>query len=62
VELAKSSNEMSGKQEGISNADTGHSELGKKLPEVSKRGEGAPESAKHKGTVSTDRPQVSTFA
>lgn len=62
MELAKSSNEMSGKQEGISNADTGHSELGKKLPEVSKKGEGAPESAEHKGTVSTDRPQVSTFA
>jgi len=58
VNLAKSSNEMSGKQEGISNADTGHSELSKKLPEVSKKGEGAPESAKHKGTVSTDRPQA----
>ena len=53
---------MSGKQEGISNADTGHSELGNELPEVSKKGEGAPESAKHKGTVSTDRPQVSTVA
>ena len=53
---------MSSKQEGISNADTGRSELGKKLLEVSKKGEGAPESAKHKGTVSTDRPQVSAFA
>jgi len=52
----KSQNEMSGKQEGVSNADTEHPELDKKLPEVGKKGEGAPESAKHKGTVSVDGP------
>ena len=37
-------------------------ELTKSSNEMSDKQEGAPESAKHKGTVSTDRPQVSTFA
>jgi hypothetical protein len=37
-------------------------ELTKSSNEMSDKQEGAPESAKHKGTVSTDGPQVSTFA
>ncbi|KAF2126484.1 hypothetical protein P153DRAFT_346273 [Dothidotthia symphoricarpi CBS 119687] len=53
---AKSSNEMSGKQEGMSNADTHHSSEISKHDEKSKKGEGVAETAKLKGTVSTDRP------
>ncbi|OCL10695.1 hypothetical protein AOQ84DRAFT_438173 [Glonium stellatum] len=55
---AKSSNEMSGKQEGFTNTDTGHSEMGDKMLDASKKGEGSIESAKQKGTVSPDRPQA----
>lgn len=57
---AKSSNETSGKQEGISNDDTHHTSQISKQEEKSKKGEGVAESAKLKGTVSTDRPGVST--
>lgn len=52
----KSSNEMSGKQQGMSNDDTHHSSEISKHPEKSKKGEGVAETAKLKGTVSTDRP------
>lgn len=47
---------MSGKQEGMSNDDTKHSSAIHEHPEKSKKGEGVAESAKLKGTVSTDRP------
>jgi len=47
---------MSGKQEGLSNADTHHTSQISKQPEKSKKGEGVAESAKLKGTVSTNRP------
>lgn len=56
--MSKSQNEMSGKQQGLSNDDTGHSSQIDKQPEKSKKGEGVAESAKLKGTVSTDRPQA----
>ncbi|OAL46547.1 hypothetical protein IQ07DRAFT_590672 [Pyrenochaeta sp. DS3sAY3a] len=52
----KSQNETSGKQEGLSNTDTKHSSEVSKDPEKSKKGEGVAETAKVKGTVSTDRP------
>jgi len=52
----KSSNETSGKQEGLSNADTHHSTAVSKDETKSKKGEGVAETAKLKGTVSTDRP------
>ncbi|KAH8725817.1 hypothetical protein GQ44DRAFT_706572 [Phaeosphaeriaceae sp. PMI808] len=52
----KSSNETSGKQEGLSNADTHHSSQISKQDDKSKKGEGVAETAKLKGTVSTDRP------
>ncbi|KAF9700441.1 hypothetical protein EKO04_001858 [Ascochyta lentis] len=52
----KSFNEMSGKQQGMSNDDTHHSSQISKQPEKSKKGEGVAETAKLKGTVSTDRP------
>jgi hypothetical protein len=55
---SKSSNEMSGKQEALSNSDTRHSSEIDKQDEKSKKGEGVAESAKLKGTVSTDRPQA----
>ena len=54
----KSTNEMSGKQEGLSNSDTKHTNQIDKEPGKSKKGEGVAESAKVKGTVSTDRPPV----
>jgi hypothetical protein len=44
---------MSGKQEGISNADTSHPFL--TTPEKSRKKEGDTETAKLKGTVSTKR-------
>ncbi|KAJ5611163.1 hypothetical protein N7510_007882 [Penicillium lagena] len=44
---------MSGKQEGLSNADTSHPFL--TSPEKSRKREGDTETAKLKGTVSTDR-------
>lgn len=50
-------NSQSGKQEGLSNTDTKHSTDIEGNPEKSTKGEGAPESAKLKGTVDTDRPQ-----
>ena len=49
---------MSGKQEGISNADTRHSTARLHDESQSKKGEGVADSAKLKGTVSTDRPQA----
>lgn len=52
----KSANEMSGKQEGLSNTDTKHSSKIDQHEEKSKKGEGVAESAKLKGTVSTERP------
>jgi hypothetical protein len=52
----KSFNEMSGKQQGISNDDTHHTSEISKHDEKSKKGEGVAESAKLKGTVSTNRP------
>ncbi|PVH99148.1 hypothetical protein DM02DRAFT_672879 [Periconia macrospinosa] len=54
----KSTNEMSGKQEGFSNSDTKHTDPIDNQPGKSKKGEGFAESAKVKGTVSTDRPPV----
>ncbi|KAH7083768.1 hypothetical protein FB567DRAFT_529887 [Paraphoma chrysanthemicola] len=53
---AKSSNETSGKQEGLSNTDTHHSTDVSNLDDKSKKGEGVAETAKVKGTVSTERP------
>ncbi|KAL1794416.1 hypothetical protein ACET3X_007837 [Alternaria dauci] len=52
----RSFNYMSGKQEGLSNGNTHHSSQISKQPEMSKKGEGVAESAKLKGTVSTNRP------
>lgn len=52
----KGPNSMSSKQEGLSNADTMNpyiNESGK-----SEKGEGETETAKVKGTVKTERPQV----
>ena len=51
-------NTQSGKQEGLSNTDTKHSTNIADDPEKSKKGEGAPETAKSKGTVDPGRPQV----
>jgi hypothetical protein len=53
---AKSFNETSGKQQGMSNDDTHHTYDISHNPEKSKKGEGVAETAKLKGTVSTDRP------
>lgn len=52
----KSFNEMSGKQQGISNDETHHTSKISEHDEKSKKGEGVAETAKLKGTVSTDRP------
>jgi hypothetical protein len=52
----KSFNDMSGKQQGMSNDDTHHTSQISKHDEKSKKGEGVAETAKVKGTVSTDRP------
>ncbi|KAI9892874.1 MAG: hypothetical protein M1814_001033 [Vezdaea aestivalis] len=49
-------NTQSGKQEGLSNADTKHSTQPHEDPGKSKKGEGVTETAKLKGTVSRDRP------
>lgn len=49
---------MSGKQEGLSNSDTKHTSAVHDDPEKSKKGEGVAETAKLKGTVSTERPQA----
>ncbi|ESZ96087.1 hypothetical protein SBOR_3564 [Sclerotinia borealis F-4128] len=50
-------NSQSGKQEGLSNTDTKHSTDINNDPTKSKKGEGAPETAKVKGTVDPNRPQ-----
>ncbi|EAT82608.1 hypothetical protein HBH56_112300 [Parastagonospora nodorum] len=52
----KSTNHTSGKQEGLSNSDTHHSSQISKQDDKSKKGEGVAETAKLKGTVSTNRP------
>ena len=44
------------KQQGLSNDDAKHSSAIHDEPEKSKKGEGVAETAKLKGTVSTDRP------
>ena len=49
---------MAGKQEGLSNTDTKHSEDVTNSSEKSTKGEGTVETAKLKGTVSPNRPQV----
>ena len=46
----------------MSNTDTKHSSEISKQDEKSKKGEGVAESAKLKGTVSTERPGVSMSA
>jgi hypothetical protein len=56
---AKSQNETSGKQQNLSNDDTGHSTNISENPDKSKKGEGVAETAKVKGAVSPDRPAVS---
>ena len=55
-----SSNHQSGKHEGISNTDTKHSTDITNDSEQSHKGEGEgePETAKVKGTFSTNSPQV----
>ena len=50
---------MTGKQEGLSNTDTKHAEDVTNSSEKSTKGEGTVETAKLKGTVSPNRPQVS---
>jgi len=47
-------NEMSGKQEGVSNADTAHATFGGGA--ISKKGEGMHDTSKLKGTVDVNRP------
>ena len=54
----KSDNEMSGKQEGLSNTDTHHSSQVSKQDDKSKKGEGTPETAKSMGTVDPNRPMA----
>ncbi|KAJ9637740.1 hypothetical protein H2201_004175 [Coniosporium apollinis] len=49
-------NHTSGKQSGLSNTDTKHSEDIAANPEKSKKGEGAPETAKLQGPVDPSRP------
>ncbi|QSZ35809.1 hypothetical protein DSL72_006931 [Monilinia vaccinii-corymbosi] len=51
-------NSQSGKQEGLSNTDTKHSTDITNDPSKSKKSEGAPETAKVKGTVDPNRPQA----
>ena len=55
-EAKKGLNTMSGKQQGLSNDDTGHTHPPETEAEKSKKGEGVAESAKLKGTVAPDRP------
>jgi hypothetical protein len=55
---AKGPNEMSGKQEGLSNEDSGHSTPVADNPNKSSKGEGTAETAKLKGTVDVNRPQA----
>ncbi|KAH7138772.1 hypothetical protein B0J11DRAFT_515255 [Dendryphion nanum] len=56
IKPSKSQNEQSGKQQGLDNDDTGHTSAPQDDPQKSKKGEGAAETAKLKGTVSTERP------
>ncbi|KAK5115837.1 hypothetical protein LTR85_009431 [Meristemomyces frigidus] len=49
--------EVTGKQFGLSNTPTRHSEKIEESGEKSTKGEGTPETAKSMGTVSVDRPQ-----
>ncbi|KAI9051489.1 hypothetical protein LZ554_004535 [Drepanopeziza brunnea f. sp. 'monogermtubi'] len=51
-------NSQTSKQEGLTNTDTKHSTDITNDPTKSKKGEGAPETAKVKGTVDPNRPQV----
>ena len=53
---------QSGKQEGLSNTDTKHSTDIANDPDKSKKGEGAPETAKSKGTVDPTRPPAENRA
>ncbi|TVY33259.1 hypothetical protein LSUB1_G007186 [Lachnellula subtilissima] len=55
---AGSQNTQSGKQEGLSNTDTKHSTDITNNPDKSHKGEGVPETAKTKGAVDPNRPQV----
>ncbi|TVY17827.1 hypothetical protein LARI1_G004794 [Lachnellula arida] len=55
---AGSQNTQSGKQEGLSNTDTKHSTDITNNPDKSSKGEGVPETAKTKGPVDPNRPQV----
>ncbi|KAK6584878.1 hypothetical protein PZA11_003102 [Diplocarpon coronariae] len=50
-------NSQTSKQEGLTNTDTKHSTDITNDPEKSKKGEGAPDTAKVKGTVDPKRPQ-----
>lgn len=50
--------QMSGKQKGLSNTDTKHSTDVQNDSGKSKKGEGAPETAKLQGTVDPNRKQV----
>ena len=49
-------NEMSGKQQGLSNDETKSKRHPGEEPQQSKKGEGVADTAKLKGTVSTERP------
>merc|ERR1711964_324615 len=51
-------NSQSAKQEGLSNTDTKHSTDIGNDPSKSKKAEGGPDTAKVKGTVDPNRPQV----
>lgn len=55
---SEAGDEQTAKQEAVSNTDTKHSSDVTENPEKSKKGEGTLESAKTKGTVKPDRPQV----
>jgi hypothetical protein len=55
---SKTGDDMSDKQSGLSNTDTAHSTDPNKDETKSSKGEGTAETAKVKGTVQTDRPQV----
>lgn len=57
-----SQGQISGKQYGLSNTPTRHSLQIDQDPEKSKKGEGAPETAKSMGTVDPSRPMVSNLS
>jgi hypothetical protein len=54
-----SQGDISTKQAGLSSTNTRHSTDITKDPEMSKKGEGVPDTAKVSGTVSVNRPTVS---